>query len=649
MLKIIFGFAPWILYFILVGTTRQQHLIAISAALITTLALDFHELKKGFILTWGTFIFFMLLLIATLIVASDWPEVHANLLANSALAIIAWFSLAIQKPFTLQYAREQVAKEFWQSPTFIRINQIITAVWATSFLIAVAMSALQSYAITISVWLYQVISYAPSIFAIWFTKNFPDWYKQQRTNKFINQSQDALKSNPFLMGNFAPITDELNIENLSVIGELPKDLNGIYMRNGPNPAFPPFSYTYPFDGDGMLHALYFQNGKVSYKNRFIETDQLKVERRIGKAIYGGLSCPFIRDNQLLKPTDPTMPVKLGRFIHIIRHADRYLALHESTSAYEVDVNLKTLGEWNPTQAKTAIEVNAHTRLDPETGELFFMAYHSDKPIITYNVLDKTGKPTRSGFIDIPHICMVHDFVLTKNYVVIFLCPAVIDFSGFMAGKPFVDWRPPLNTRIALLPRVNLNTPIWIESEPFFTYHFSNAYEIGNTIVIDHVRYSKFSMHINDLNPAHLYQTMIDPIQKRCSHKQLDDKEIEFPRINENFNSNAYRYVYTPANLTKNKSSTDIYHALIKYDLKTGNSLTHDFGFGYEIGEAVFAPKSNSHQEDDGYVMLFVYNKKENMSDFVILDSQDFTAAAIATIKLPRRVPHGLHGSWMPAI
>lgn len=45
-------------------------------------------------------------------------------------------------------------------------------------------------------------------------------------------------------------------------------------------------------------------------------------------------------------------------------------------------------------------------------------------------------------------------------------------------------------------------------------------------------------------------------------------------------------------------------------------------------------------------MLFVYNKRENVSDFVILDAQDFTAKPIETIKLPRRVPHGLHGSWM---
>ena len=84
----------------------------------------------------------------------------------------------------------------------------------------------------------------------------------------------------------------------------------------------------------------------------------------------------------------------------------------------------------------------------------------------------------------------------------------------------------------------------------------------------------------------------------------------------------------------------------KYDLITGNSQIHDFGENCEIGEAVFAPKENAQQEDEGYVMLFVYYKNNNKSDFVILDAQNFTGKPLAKIKLSRRVPHGLHGSWI---
>ena len=94
--------------------------------------------------------------------------------------------------------------------------------------------------------------------------------------------------NPYLLGNYAPIRDELYVQNLKVIGEIPPDLCGIYMRNGPNPAFPPISYTYPYDGDGMLHAIYLKKGKAHYRNRYIETKGLLKERQAGKALYGGL-------------------------------------------------------------------------------------------------------------------------------------------------------------------------------------------------------------------------------------------------------------------------------------------------------------------------------------------------------------------------
>lgn len=180
MLKILLGFLPWILYFALMGSTRSQHEYAILAALIATLVLDFHELKKGFILTWGTFIFFSLLLLTTLLTAASWPEQYANLIANSALAAIVWFSLLINKPFTLQYARQQVPEKYWQTQTFIRINQIITLVWGLSFITAIVLNIWQLYDPSFKQWHYQILSYLPTIIAIIFTEKFPNWYRQRK-------------------------------------------------------------------------------------------------------------------------------------------------------------------------------------------------------------------------------------------------------------------------------------------------------------------------------------------------------------------------------------------------------------------------------------------------------------------------------------
>src|ERR1044072_7524893 len=89
----------------------------------------------------------------------------------------------------------------------------------------------------------------------------------------------------FLEAGFAPVHDELDVKDLIVRGEVPRQIAGAYLRNGPNPAYPPISYTYPFDGEGMVHAVTFVDGKASYRNRFVMTAGLRADRRAGRTIY----------------------------------------------------------------------------------------------------------------------------------------------------------------------------------------------------------------------------------------------------------------------------------------------------------------------------------------------------------------------------
>ena len=75
--------------------------------------------------------------------------------------------------------------------------------------------------------------------------------------------------NPFLRGIFAPVSTEITTDDLKVIGEIPMDLDGAYLRNGPNPIFQPRGRYHWFDGDGMVHAIEFHNGKATYRNRWM--------------------------------------------------------------------------------------------------------------------------------------------------------------------------------------------------------------------------------------------------------------------------------------------------------------------------------------------------------------------------------------------
>ena len=94
----------------------------------------------------------------------------------------------------------------------------------------------------------------------------------------------------YLQGNFKPILDEITAENLEVIGEIPSDISGNFLRVGPNPYFVPDVEKYHiFDGDGMIHGVHIKDGKAAYRNRFIDSDGLRREREEGHWIYPGMN------------------------------------------------------------------------------------------------------------------------------------------------------------------------------------------------------------------------------------------------------------------------------------------------------------------------------------------------------------------------
>ena len=138
-----------------------------------------------------------------------------------------------------------------------------------------------------------------------------------------------LATNAHLQGIFAPVATEVDAAAVRVVqGKVPTDLAGLYLRNGPNPRFPPIgSYTYPIDGDGMVHGLWFEDGAVRYRNRFVETPGLRAEEHAQRALWPGL--------MTFDPpgADVVGPELAGQFkdlpdINVLHHAGRYLALAE---------------------------------------------------------------------------------------------------------------------------------------------------------------------------------------------------------------------------------------------------------------------------------------------------------------------------------
>ena len=94
--------------------------------------------------------------------------------------------------------------------------------------------------------------------------------------------------NPYLLGVYAPVSQEIDAEDLQVIGKIPADLNGVYLRNGPNPRFAPEGRYHWFDGDGMIHAVHLENGKARYRNRWVRTKAFEAESEAGRGLWNGV-------------------------------------------------------------------------------------------------------------------------------------------------------------------------------------------------------------------------------------------------------------------------------------------------------------------------------------------------------------------------
>ena len=182
--------------------------------------------------------------------------------------------------------------------------------------------------------------------------------------------------NPFLSRAFAPVFDERDDVDLVIEGEIPKSLRGVFMRNGPNPQFRPDShYAYPFDGTGMIHAIYIEHGKARYRNRWVLTRELAAERAAGHRLYNSTF-------------NPPPHADLAN-TNVIYHAGRYLALYEGGVPYELTSDLKTVGPYD-FDGQLPGPMSAHPKLDPVTGELLSLAYNLESKTLTYLRADKSG-------------------------------------------------------------------------------------------------------------------------------------------------------------------------------------------------------------------------------------------------------------------
>ncbi len=444
-----------------------------------------------------------------------------------------------------------------------------------------------------------------------------------KANSVISWSSEDLH----LRGAFAPVFEERDEQNLVIEGEIPRCLNGVFMRNGPNPLFKPATYVYPIDGTGMIHAVYLADGRARYRNRWVRTAEFQQEQAAGQRLYDSAFGPG--------------PVANLANTHIVHHAGQYLALWEGDRPHRMDRDLHTLETFD-FEGRLPGAMSAHPKFDPETGEMVAVAYDARASRMDYLVVDRHGVLGKVLSFDCPWPAMIHDVAVTRNYVVVFVCPFVLE-------QPAPRWRPALGTAVAVIPRRGTEQGIrWFESPPFFHFHVMNAYEREDYIEIQLPWHSSYGSSTGT-NRLELHRMRINLETRTILDELVDDGACEFPRINDCFamRENRYGYAAFRSPRTNEQLTTGAFEAIARYDFQTGNRVVRAYPAGEFVGEPVFIPAPDATREDDGFLVTFVYNANTDRSTFDICDARNLYAAPLARVHLPCRVPAGLHGSWIP--
>jgi carotenoid cleavage dioxygenase len=162
-------------------------------------------------------------------------------------------------------------------------------------------------------------------------------------------------------------------------------------------------------------------------------------------------------------------------------------------------------------------------------------------------------------------------------------------------------------------------------------------------VLDVARYPElWRESAEHFETATAHRFTLDPKTGSAKEEPLDERPVEFPRVDDRRSGARHRYGYTVAAVA---GADEGFRGLRKYDFEKGTSVEHDFGPGSATGEGVFVAAGAG--EDEGFVMSFVYDGATDSSRFVILDARDFGKPPLAEVALPQRVPFGFHGNWVP--
>jgi carotenoid cleavage dioxygenase-like enzyme len=468
--------------------------------------------------------------------------------------------------------------------------------------------------------------------------------------------------NPYLHGPYTPVIAEITAVDLKVAaGEIPEDLYGAYFRNGPNPVLPPRGVYHWFDGDGMVHGVYFRDGRASYIRKWIQTRALRGEIASGRVDLSGVMGPFdltqtlgrestaVNSDYCKDTSNTTLTLHNGKLLSAWYNAGRLYRLDPVTLTTEGE---ETFG------GSVHTTMNAHAKTDPRTGELIDYDYGDFQSYLTYYVIAADGSLRHQTRVDLPGPRLPHDTTITPNFTILHDFPLFHDMEMLRrSGHRVVKFHRDLPSRFGVIPRYGTQEQVrWFEFQPGYVLHMVNAWEDGDWIVMDGcfqpdptIRRDPEEGRLASMLAylryrGHLRRWRMNLKTGETHEQQLDELNVEFCLPDADLYGQHTRYSYHQ--LIPTDLQTLAFEGLVKYDHDRGSREVYRYPTGWFASEAPFAKSTDGGDEDNGYAITLVTNVADYRSEAWIFNAKRITDGPIARVSLPARVPIGFHAAWV---
>lgn len=481
-----------------------------------------------------------------------------------------------------------------------------------------------------------------------------------------NSSQKSYQLEDWRGGNKA-FKDELDYPIEDITGEIPSELTGTLYRNVPAMLdVNGQQLHHPFDADGNICGISFNNGRAYFRNRYVKTQGYLAEREAGKILYRGVFGTEKAGGWINNAFD--FKLKNVANTNVLYWGGQLLALWEASHAHHLDPQtLETLGVATFNNALSeGTPFSAHPMVDPggngrEPRLVNFGLEVGLSTTVSIYELNLAGEVVERHQHSIPGFAFIHDFAITPNYCLLFQnslsfnpIPFALGVRGAAECIKFLADKP---TKIWLIPRDSSQSMQQLEINSGFIFHHANAFERGDEIVVDSVSYQDFPAldHELDYNqirfetvpPGQLWRYRLNLKTKATERRLIDRRTVDFPYVHPNYVGHQHRWIFIGA-VDRPEGNAPL-QAILKIDPETGEQQIWSAAPKGFVGEPIFVPRPQATAEDDGWVLTVVYNAECDRSEIVILDGQNLDSEPLARLRLKHHLPYGLHGSFTPEV